>query len=287
MVWMTGPSAGGRLGRVGRVGCAGRTHSHRTFGFVLFVLLAVLWVGPVVSAQSFFEEILSGFESSIGAAVAVDVREEYGEPARLSWARQRWVDTIFADIVLQAERTDIEYRLEVLDSEVVNAFAAPGGYIFLTTALLRHIGSDTDALANVLGHEVAHVEHKHGMNTLGRNLGLSLLLQLAFGEPSEDDAVWATVAGVSVNLMQLGWSRGQEHESDELGQRFAARAGYDPYGMVRFFRIIQQLEGAEIALLEFLQTHPLTSERISRARERADSLTVSPRTVPKPRYRGN
>lgn len=249
---------------------------------VLLVVVAILGVTPVTNAQSLWDELLSGFESVIGAAVAEDVRDEYGQPARLSSAQQRWVDTIFADIVLQAGRKDITYSLQVLDSDVVNAFAAPGGYVFITTGLLRHIGNDADALANVLGHEVAHVEHKHGMNALGRGLGLGLVLQLVFGNPSEGDEVWQVVAGVAVGLMQMGWSRDQEHESDELGQRLAARAGYDPQGMVRFFRVMQELEGAEIPFLEFLSTHPLTSERINRASGRATSLTITPRTQAKP-----
>lgn len=249
------------------------------------LLLAVLLtVGPPVGAQSFWDELLAGFESSIGAAVADDVRDEYGPPARLAADHQRWVDAIFADVVLQANRRDISYSLQVLESDVVNAFAAPGGYIFLTTALLHHIGADTDALANVLGHEVAHVEHKHGMNALGRNLGVSLLLQLALGNPSEGDEIWHVVAGVAVGLMQLGWSRDQEHESDDLGQRLAAAAGYDPRGMVRFFRVLEQLQGMEVPFLEFLSTHPLTSERIRRAEERAEALVVSPRTAPKPTF---
>src|SRR5690625_4629064 len=205
----------------------------------LLLVFSLVLGGPLpAGAQSFWDELLAGFESSIGGAVARDVQEEYGPPVRLPTNQQRWLDTVFADIVLQAGRRDITYTLQVLESDVVNAFAAPGGYIFLTTALLGHIGNDTDALANVIGHEIAHVEHKHGMNALGRNLGLSLLLELAFGEPAEGDEVWQVVAGVAVGLMQLGWSREQEHDSDELGQWLAAEAGYDPEGMVRFFRQI-------------------------------------------------
>lgn len=266
-------------------GLGGSAVGMRVVALVL-VFALVLGGGLPAGAQSFWDELLAGFESSIGAAVAQDVEEEYGPPVSLPTARQRWVDTIFADIVLQAERRDITYTLSVLDSDVVNAFAAPGGYIFLTTALLGHIGDDTDALANVIGHEIAHVEHKHGMNALGRNLGLSLLLELAFGNPSEGDEVWHVVAGVAVGLMQLGWSRDQEHDSDALGQRLAADAGYDPEGMVRFFQLLQRLEGEEVPFLEFLSTHPLTSERVTRAQNRAETLTVQPRTVPKPSVSG-
>jgi len=137
-------------------------------------------------------------------------------------------------------------------------------------------------VANVIGHEIAHVERRHGMNALGRRLGLGLVLQLALGPPSEDSPVWHQVAVIATELMHLGWSRDQEHEADDTGQRLAAAAGYDPHGMVRFFTILRELEGLEIPFLEFLSTHPLTSERIERARVRAELLTPAPRSRPKP-----
>lgn len=260
------------------------TRRHPAHRVVLWLLTLVFLTAAAVdaSAQSFWDDLLTGIELSIGDSVAENVFDEYGPPARLSPAERRWLDTIFNDIVAQARRKEIPYSLTVLDSEVVNAFAAPGGHLFLTTALLNHIGHDTDAVANVIGHEVAHVERKHGMNTLGRRLGVGILLQLMLGTPSEDDQVWHTIALVGTELMHLGWSRDEEHEADEAGQRMAAAAGYDPHGMVRFFTTLQELQGAEIPFLEFLSTHPLTSERIERARARANELTIAPRLQPIP-----
>lgn len=241
--------------------------------WILMVSLLSPGVAPAAYAQDLFGGLLTGVEVMIGESVAASVIEEYGQPVRLSPARQKWVDTIFNDIVARAKRRkEITYRLSILDSQVVNAFAAPGGYIFITTGLLRHIGDDADALANVLGHEVAHVEHKHGMNTLMRQLGTGFVLQLLFGGSTE---VVRQVAGVAMSLIHLGWSREQEHESDDTGQRMAAAAGYDPEGMVRFFTVIQRLEGEETPQLEFLRTHPLTSERIQRARARAQTLKAT------------
>jgi len=242
---------------------------------ILACLLAVLLSAAPAGAQSFWDELLSGFEVAIGRSVADNVVREYGPPARLPATRQQWVQGIFADIVAQARRKDISYQLTVLDSQVVNAFAAPGGYIFITTALLEHVGKDADALANVLGHEVAHVEHKHGMNTLGRQLGIGLVLDLLFGGQQQRDNALFTAAQVATQLISLGWSREQEHEADDRGQRLAAAAGYDPMGMVRFFEVLQRLQGQEVPFLEFLSTHPLTSERIERARARAAELRGS------------
>lgn len=277
-----------RLGAPVCAGCRPPVATRRTaaaglwLALVLFIgLLSTVTVTPVASAQNFWTDLLTGVEVVIGESVAADVHTEYGAPIRLAPAQQAWVDTIFADVVAQASRKEITYTLSILNTDVVNAFAAPGGYLFITTGLLKHIGNDADALANVLGHEVAHVEHRHGMNGLIRRLGLGLLLGLVFGG-SDDDQIWETVAVVATELMHLGWSREQEHESDDLGQQLAAAAGYDPNGMVRFFTVLQGLQGQEVAFLEFLSTHPLTSDRTERARLRAQGLTIAARPSPKP-----
>lgn len=241
-------------------------------------------VSPSASAQNLFADLLTGVEVMIGQSVANDVYEQYGRPVRLVPSQQAWIDAIFSDLTAQAGRNkELNYSLEILDTEIVNAFAAPGGFIFVTTGLLQHIAGDTDALANVLGHEIAHVEHRHGMNTLLRRFGIGMLLQLILGGNNENNQVWQTVAGVATELLHLGWSREQEYESDDLGQRLAAAAGYDPYGMVRFFELLLELQGEEIPFLEFLSTHPLTSERADRARARARNLTVAPKAGTSPR----
>lgn len=243
--------------------------------FVLVLLLtASLLSSPPASAQSFLDQLLVGVEVMIGESVAQDVIAEYGKPVKLASPYQERIDKTFADLVAQSNRKkELTYTLTILESDVINAFAAPGGFVFLTTALLGHIGDDIDALANVLGHEIAHIELKHGMNSITRQLGVGLLLQLVFGR---SDETLQKVVAVAYELTRLGWSREQEHQSDEVGQRLAAAAGYDPAGMVRFFELLKRLEGQQLPFLEFLSTHPLTSERAERARARADSLQVAP-----------
>lgn len=239
---------------------------------VVTVLVSVLVAGQV-AAQSFWDQLLVGVELMVGESVAQSVVAEYGDPVQLPPVQQRHIEKVFADIVARAGRKEIPYTLSVLGSDVINAFAAPGGYIFITTGLLHYIGDDTDALANVLGHEVAHVEHKHGMNALTRQVGLGVLLQLILGD---SDQVVRDVVAIALELTRLGWSREQEYESDDRGQRLAAAAGYDPMGMVRFFKVLQELQGDEIPFLEFLGTHPLTSNRIERAHARALALGSKP-----------
>lgn len=261
-----------------RLGGSTRLKNRHHQGMASLIAISVcLALASPAGAQGLFDGLLTGVELLIGDSVAASVVQEYGEPVMLPSSQQAWVDAVFADIVAQANRKEIPYKLNVLGSDVVNAFAAPGGHIYITTGLLKYIGSDTEALANVLGHEVAHVEHKHGMNALARQLGIGLLLELLFGG-SEGNETLEIVTVVATELMHLGWSREQEYESDDLGQRLAAAAGYDPEGMVRFFNVLQELEGDEVPFLEFLSTHPLTSERADRAQSRANSLMVASRT---------
>jgi len=240
---------------------------------LVLCLLTLLAMAPESFAQSFLDQLLVSLEKSIGESVAQDVIAEYGPAVQLSPQEQRRIDQAFSDIVAQARRKELNYTLRILQSDVVNAFAAPGGHIFITTGLLKYAGDDIDAVANVLGHEVAHVELKHGMNALTRQLGMSVILQLLFGK---SDETFKRVVAIAAELTRRGWSREQEYESDDLGQRLAAAAGYDPYGMVRFFEVLRKLEGAEMPFLEVLSTHPLTSERAERARARANSLRAAP-----------
>ena len=251
-------------------GGAGRPRRSAPLILALFALLVFSPVGAPAAAQGIFDGLILEVERIAGESVARNVEEEYGAPVRLAPDEQARVEAVFANLVARASRKEIAYSLTILSSDEVNAFAAPAGYVFLTTGILEVIGDDVDALANVLGHEIAHVEHKHGINALTRQLGLGILLQLAFGRSSQ---TVQTVAAAAVELTRLGWSREQEHESDDLGQRLAAAAGYDPAGMVRFFEVLQGLSGEEIPFLEFLSTHPLTSERIDRARARAAALS--------------
>ena len=195
--------------------------------------------------------MLTGVEVTIGESVAHDVIAEYGQPIRLPDQEQERIDKVFANIVNQADRKEITYTLTILQSDVVNAFAAPGGYVFLTTGLLRHVADDTDILANVIGHEVAHIELKHGMNTITRQLGMGLLFQLVLGG---SDKVLRTVVAVAAELTRLGWSRNKSTNPTTSASDWRPPPATIPTAWCAF-RGVASARGAGVALLG-VHAHP-------------------------------
>ncbi|NLN28625.1 MAG: M48 family metalloprotease [Firmicutes bacterium] len=260
--------------------------SGRLYGgaVVLIGLLAlVLSLATASAAQnvSAGDAMLLGIELGMGRAVDSEIVYVVGPPTTLPPAHKAWVEAIFRDMVAQTRRRDIRYLLRVLDSEMVNAFSAPGGFIYLTTGLLEHLGNHGDALANVIGHELAHVELRHALHQLLRSVEVGLWVSLGAGL-SEQSEAWRRVEEVGMETVLLGWSRQQELEADALGQRMAAAAGYDPMGLVAFFDMVELVEKLLEPELADILTHPSVPERKQRARVLAAQLPVAERKRPEP-----
>lgn len=252
-------------------------------GIILFVAL-LLVVAPHATAETVSnnDAMLLGFELGMGRSIDGQLSTLIGPPTTLPPAHKTWVETVFRDLVAQTSRRDIRYLLRILDSEMVNAFSAPGGFIYLTTGLIDHLGNHTDALANVIGHELAHVELKHGLDHIMRSMEVGLWVIFG-GDAAQQNEVWERVDQMGAEVFVLGWGRNQELEADALGQRMTAAAGYDPYGMVDFLALIELVDRIqEEETDEWVQTHPLTPERKQRARVLAESLEVAERRRPKP-----
>jgi predicted Zn-dependent protease len=145
------------------------------------------------------------------------------------------------------------------DPKTVNAFATPGGYLYVYTGLL--LAADNDAeVAGVMGHEAGHVVLRHSARAMVDQLGLQTVLGMALGKnPSQV----ATVAG---NLLaggtMLAHSRGEETEADERGASYLSQAGYRPQALMTFFEKLKKQEGAQPSILKYLSDHPLTQDRI-------------------------
>jgi len=151
---------------------------------------------------------------------------------------------------------------------VPNALALPGGKIYITAGLLRAMESECE-LAAVLGHEVGHVADRHNVQGLQRQMGVQLVAELAAAAVGADGGTAARVGTQIVGgMFNLKYSREDEYQADELGVRYMARAGYNPYGMVALLETLQEASGGGEApgWTEILQTHPLTSNRIEEAR---------------------
>jgi predicted Zn-dependent protease len=162
---------------------------------------------------------------------------------------------------------DVQYRDEftwelhiVNDDEMLNAFAAPGGYIYVYTGLIKFLDREDD-LAGVLGHEIAHADQRHSTNQLTKAYGLDTLLGLLLG----DDR--GTISDIAQGLTTLQFSRADETESDEFSVQYLCDTHYAANGAASFF---EKLDGASVPA--FLSTHPNPDNRVQAINDLADEL---------------
>jgi predicted Zn-dependent protease len=169
-----------------------------------------------------------------------------------------------------------DYTLRAMDDEVVNAFALPGGPIFLHRGLLRRIEAP-EALAGLIAHEMGHVQARHGTQGVARAVFWTLLAQAALGDLGGLGQILAQHGTV---LAENAYSRDQEREADSLGALRLAEAGIDPAGMASLLEILEEQSHETPGLAALWSTHPLTSERIDNVRRIADRLRAGRTFVP-------
>ncbi len=174
----------------------------------------------------------------------------------------RYVERIGAKLAPFTHRPHLIYHFAVLDTPVINAFAAPGGYIYVTRGLLAMMNSEAE-LAVVLGHELGHVNARHSVSKMSQLILVQLGLVVG-SALSEEFAKFSGLASIGVQLLFLKFSRNDEREADRLGIDYSRAGEYNPAQMINFFSSLQSLgdlSGGH-TLPGFLSTHPLTSERI-------------------------
>ena len=162
---------------------------------------------------------------------------------------------------------DIPYRFTftvLADDQTVNAFALPGGPVFITRALLNQLENEAQ-LAGVVGHEIGHVIHRHAAAQMAKQqLGQGLVGAVAVGadDGSGRGMTAAMIASFANGMLQLSYGREDELESDDYGLDAMVAAGYDPREMVRVMEILKQASGGGGGAPEFMQTHPHPESRI-------------------------
>ena len=205
-------------------------------------------------------------EISMGAEAAPEFEKEFDGRVP-NQELQSYVQAVGGRVAAVSDR-EMPYEFTLVQSKVPNAFALPGGKIFITAGLMSRMTNERQ-LAAVLGHETGHVAAKHNVNGLQRQMGAAVLVQIAGMILSGTEGQAAQgVAKVVAGMATMKYGRDDEYQSDQLGIKYMSQAGYNPWGMVELLNVLKSLSDSEgSTLTEMFQTHPLTGKRISEAED--------------------
>ncbi|MEO8164186.1 MAG: M48 family metalloprotease [Betaproteobacteria bacterium] len=177
---------------------------------------------------------------------------------------QRYVNEIGLWVALQSERPNLPWHFGVNDSEHINAFAVPGGYIIITKGMMKQLRNEAE-LAGVLGHEVAHVTRKHHLKALRKTAFASLVGEsFAAAADSKQAELVKKLAGPTKELYARGLDKADEFEADRMGVVLATRAGYDPYGLPAVLTTLASADPKDAFLTLLYKTHPLPQARLDK-----------------------
>lgn len=208
-------------------------------------------------------------ERALGGSVAVKATRQVG-PLVEDEGLQRYVNLVGLSLARNSERPTIPYAFGVLENPAPNAFAGPGGYIFITTGALDLMDSEAE-LAGVLAHEIAHVTRGHMLQTFRRSSAFRGALDgyQALRDGSERAQRYSALADFATNtLFDRGFDQRLEFEADEVGAEIAMATGYDPRGLITFLGKMEASTGHRNA--GWFRTHPPTPERVRRLRTLVD-----------------
>jgi predicted Zn-dependent protease len=231
----------------------------------LAVLVGSCATNPVTGKRE-FTLVSEGQEVEMGKGAAEEVAQTIGLYDNA--ATQSYVERLGKSLAAQSERPELPWTFRVVDDPVVNAFALPGGFIFITRGLMAHMNSEAQ-LVSVLGHEIGHVTAKHSVQQISRAQAAQVLL---IGGMLASDTVAALgdvgLAGLSVLFLKYG--RDAERQADDLGFKYSVNQGYDVRSMPGVFATLKRVSesaGAE-RLPNWLSTHPSPDERIERIQQK-------------------
>lgn len=221
----------------------------RIFALLMTLALANCAINPV-TGNSNLALVSESEEIRIGSREDTKVRQQYG--VYDNPALQQYVNDIGQRLVKASHRPQLEYHFLVVDSPDINAFALPGGYIYITRGILAYLNSEAE-LAAVLGHELGHVTARHSVQqisaTTAANIGVALL---GIFVPQINNAAGDLVVNLFGGALLSGYGREHELEADRLGAEYLARTGYDPQAMVKVVSVLknQEVFDAQVAQAE-------------------------------------
>lgn len=240
-------------------------------------LITACVTNPATGGRTF--NILSeDREIALGKQSDAQIRQEMGVYDDPEW--QAYVSRVGQAMAKQSHRPSLPWTFTVLDASAINAFALPGGYLYVTRGILPFLGNEAE-LANVLGHEIAHVTALHGANAYSEQvvLGTSFGIASLFAGPRERAVLEA--ANLATGLLFLKHGRDAELEADSFGVQYAAQGGWNPSGMAGMLSTLGRLsdaDGQSRGVPNFLSTHPLPADRIEHVRDVAEKARTASST---------
>jgi len=247
---------------------------------IILIVPAILIYGCAVNPVTGNREVvfmsIEG-EKELGAENAKQVEEKMGlvdDPNLVSY-----IQSIGQRLAKYSPYRDVTYQFQVVDMDVPNAFALPGGYVYVSRGLLVLVNSE-DELAGVIGHEIGHVAARHSVQRLTRAAPIGLVTGVtsaAVGIVSSSLANAVSGTGTVLNSVILApYSREQENDADAIGQKLAIKAGWNPEGITRFLSTLdrEMIRQGEENGISFLATHPFTPHRVKATAIRAGELNA-------------
>lgn len=179
-------------------------------------------------------------------------------------ALQRYVNQIGMWLAMHTDRPNLPWRFGVLDDMMVNAFATPGGYVFITRGLLMQCRDEAE-LAGILAHEISHVTARHALETM-RKGAVAGLAGDVLGEyaKSKGHEGYSKLVNAGTEIYTRGLDKEDEFAADRVGAVIAARAGYDPYGLPSVLQTVASINPQSDAVALMFKTHPNTAERVEK-----------------------
>ncbi len=204
-------------------------------------------------------------ERAIGGSLALEVFKNFGGQYKND-KLQRYIALVGLTVAGVSDRADIPYHFAILNSSAPNAFATPGGYIFVSSGLLKLVRNEAE-LAGILGHEIAHVAKRHALKTIERSKTLSGFSQLTTSILDSDPGVLNNIVKeMSTTLFTKGLDQNLEFEADKFGMDYAYRVGYNAGGLRDFMKVLGKTQKSRSVLLS---THPTPRARYGKLNAQA------------------
>lgn len=177
-------------------------------------------------------------------------------------ALQKYVNSVGRWVASQSERPDLPWRFAVIDSDDLNAFSAPGGYVMITKGLYRKLNNEAQ-LAGVLGHEIGHIVKKHQLKVLQKQQLLNIGAGILGDKLAKGNSLMSKAIGSGAEISARSLDKSAEYEADRLGVSYATRAGYEPFGLAEVLQTLGQTSKNDGSVALLFKTHPLPDDRLT------------------------